>query len=297
MRPICCVRRRRVAGRGGALRSEFRNCSFRHAFAIFMTTVRTVTGRRPPPRPRHRHDRRRVRSRGRACGMAVVTAPFSGYRRAPGGGDGRAAVRKFHCRLCVYAAAARCRPITTGHIIEPGAASRPTWRPTATWSRSTSPRARPPPSGHVDPRRKWSIAPATTAPYRTRILVRRPPTPAKFNGTVVVEWMNVSAGESSPGLELPQPRVDARGLRLRGGVGAGARRSTGARRSSAPPRRGSGRRRARPLRHVAPPRGPVLARHVRPDRPGRAGQPARRSWAVSIPTTWWRWASRSRPFT
>jgi hypothetical protein len=31
-------------------------------------------------------------------------------------------------------------------------------------------------------------------PYRTRIVVRRPASPAAFNGTVVVEWNNVTAG-------------------------------------------------------------------------------------------------------
>ncbi|MBS0332031.1 MAG: hypothetical protein JSS35_04640 [Proteobacteria bacterium] len=31
-------------------------------------------------------------------------------------------------------------------------------------------------------------------PYKTRLLVRRPRDPAKFNGTVLVEWINVSAG-------------------------------------------------------------------------------------------------------
>lgn len=31
-------------------------------------------------------------------------------------------------------------------------------------------------------------------PYKTRILVRRPVNPAKFNGTVLVEWQNVTAG-------------------------------------------------------------------------------------------------------
>jgi hypothetical protein len=35
---------------------------------------------------------------------------------------------------------------------------------------------------------------ATTAPYTTRILVRRPTDASKFNGTVVVEWLNVSTG-------------------------------------------------------------------------------------------------------
>ena len=38
-----------------------------------------------------------------------------------------------------------------------------------------------------------------TAPYATRIVVVRPTNPSKFNGTVVVEWLNVSAGaDASP---------------------------------------------------------------------------------------------------
>lgn len=39
---------------------------------------------------------------------------------------------------------------------------------------------------------RWTARPAETAPYETRILVRRPADPARFNGTVVVEWLNVS---------------------------------------------------------------------------------------------------------
>jgi hypothetical protein len=42
---------------------------------------------------------------------------------------------------------------------------------------------------------RWAAAPdGETAPYVTRILVRRPATPRKFNGTVIVEWLNVSGG-------------------------------------------------------------------------------------------------------
>jgi hypothetical protein len=41
---------------------------------------------------------------------------------------------------------------------------------------------------------EWQVAPATTAPYTTRIVVYRPADPDRFNGTVVVEWLNVSAG-------------------------------------------------------------------------------------------------------
>ena len=40
----------------------------------------------------------------------------------------------------------------------------------------------------------WQVTPASTAPYATRIVVDRPANPAKFNGTVVVEWLNVTAG-------------------------------------------------------------------------------------------------------
>ena len=40
----------------------------------------------------------------------------------------------------------------------------------------------------------WSVTASGSQPYRTRILVRRPVDPASFNGTVVVFWMNTSAG-------------------------------------------------------------------------------------------------------
>jgi hypothetical protein len=39
----------------------------------------------------------------------------------------------------------------------------------------------------------WAIAPDTTADYKIRMLVRRPADPKKFNGIVVVEWLNVTA--------------------------------------------------------------------------------------------------------
>jgi len=35
---------------------------------------------------------------------------------------------------------------------------------------------------------------SATAPYRTRLVVVRPVDPARFNGTVVVEWLNVTGG-------------------------------------------------------------------------------------------------------
>jgi hypothetical protein len=46
---------------------------------------------------------------------------------------------------------------------------------------------------------QWSVAKTATAPYKTRLIVRRPEDPAKFNGTVLVEWLNVTAGvDTSP---------------------------------------------------------------------------------------------------
>ena len=54
---------------------------------------------------------------------------------------------------------------------------------------------------------KWTIAVGGSTPYRTRIIVRRPSDPAKFDGNVVVEWMNVSAGESAPDWDYLDPAL------------------------------------------------------------------------------------------
>lgn len=45
---------------------------------------------------------------------------------------------------------------------------------------------------------RWAVAPASTAPYRTRIVVRTPVDSSRFNGTVLVEWLNVSGGSDLP---------------------------------------------------------------------------------------------------
>ena len=41
---------------------------------------------------------------------------------------------------------------------------------------------------------KLSVAAASTAPFTTRAVTMRPVDPGRFNGTVVVEWLNVSGG-------------------------------------------------------------------------------------------------------
>ena len=41
---------------------------------------------------------------------------------------------------------------------------------------------------------RWQAEATGSLPYRTRVVVRRPADPGRFNGTVVVSWNNVSAG-------------------------------------------------------------------------------------------------------
>jgi Alpha/beta hydrolase domain len=49
----------------------------------------------------------------------------------------------------------------------------------------------------------WTATAGATAPYTTRILVRRPTDAEAFNGTVLVEWLNVSSGmDADPGFGL-----------------------------------------------------------------------------------------------
>jgi hypothetical protein len=41
---------------------------------------------------------------------------------------------------------------------------------------------------------RWTFEPDVSAPYTTRVLVRRPADPGAFSGNVIVEWLNVSGG-------------------------------------------------------------------------------------------------------
>ncbi|HZZ31284.1 MAG TPA: alpha/beta hydrolase domain-containing protein [Phenylobacterium sp.] len=49
-------------------------------------------------------------------------------------------------------------------------------------------------TGEPTPDGVWTAQPAATAPYQTRIVVVRPKDPKAFNGTVAVEWLNVTGG-------------------------------------------------------------------------------------------------------
>ena len=100
-------------------------------------------------------------------------------------------------------------PITTGHVIEPLSPTPENLAAegyvqqeflasgTAEAFRATA----APDDGH------WTLTPTSSAPYETRILVRRPASAARFNGTVVVEWMNVTAGEAAPDWDYLNPML------------------------------------------------------------------------------------------
>ncbi|MCU0311126.1 MAG: hypothetical protein MUE36_09290 [Acidimicrobiales bacterium] len=69
----------------------------------------------------------------------------------------------------------------------------------------------------------WSFVPDTTAPYRTRIVVRRPADPAEASGTVLVEWLNVSGGaDANPDWVVLAEEITRRGHTW---VGVSAQRS------------------------------------------------------------------------
>ena len=67
-------------------------------------------------------------------------------------------------------------------------------------------------AGPPNPDGFWQAVATETAPYATRIVIVRPMDPKKFNGTVVVEWLNVSGGaDGSPDFSMVHREI------LRGG--------------------------------------------------------------------------------
>ncbi len=135
--------------------------------------------------------------------------------------------------LPIYAKAATLSgPITVGQVVEPESGA--TTGSTASYGYTEQEFFA---SGTADAFRatsapsdgRWKIAPDTSAPYKTRILVRLPTDPKRFNGTVVVEWLNVSSGESSPDWDYLNPMltrdgfgyvgVSAQSLGVDGGTG------------------------------------------------------------------------------
>jgi hypothetical protein len=54
------------------------------------------------------------------------------------------------------------------------------------------------PAGPAGADGRWQVTPAGRAPFVTRLVVCRPSDPGAFTGTVVLEWLNVSAGFDAP---------------------------------------------------------------------------------------------------
>ena len=52
----------------------------------------------------------------------------------------------------------------------------------------------PAPGSTIDLDGRWTVEPGATAAYRTRMYLVRPKDPARFNGVVIVNWQNVTAG-------------------------------------------------------------------------------------------------------
>ncbi len=72
---------------------------------------------------------------------------------------------------------------------------------------------------------KWGVALSQSdVPYTTRLLVRYPTNPAKFNGTVVFEWLNdTTGGDQDPVWAQLVQRAHQQGLRVRRRDGPAAR--------------------------------------------------------------------------
>jgi Alpha/beta hydrolase domain len=54
------------------------------------------------------------------------------------------------------------------------------------------------PTGPAGSDGHWQVSPSARAPFATRLVVCRPSRPGAFTGTVVLEWLNVSAGFDAP---------------------------------------------------------------------------------------------------
>jgi hypothetical protein len=62
------------------------------------------------------------------------------------------------------------------------------------------------PVGAHGPDGVWEIANASTAPFTTRVVIYCPSDPARANGTVIVEWLNVTGGLDIPAIWMPTQR-------------------------------------------------------------------------------------------
>ncbi len=135
------------------------------------------------------------------------------------------------------------------------------------------------PVGELGSDGRWDAAPSDVADYTTRIVVLKPSDVTKFNGTVVVEWLNVSAGIDAPAIWFMAHRelvregyayvaVSTQQVGIEGGASLGMDMSL---------------KKQDPERywHLEPPRRRVFLRHFFPDRaagPGYGGN--RCAWSA-----------------
>ena len=69
------------------------------------------------------------------------------------------------------------------------------------------------PTGPLNSDGKWNVTTGASASYTTRIAVYRPVNPRRFNGTVIVEWLNVSGGtDDSPDWTLSHNQLVREGF-------------------------------------------------------------------------------------
>ena len=164
--------------------------------------------------------RRRDRVRGFALGtgaLALVAALAAGLGiGAAGAARASSAETRFEGSAATSGGAAAYRavaaftgPVTVGHVIEPETAlpsdlSAHGYVEQEFFASGTA-HAFTATSTPSDGR--WAVDPTTDAHYSTRILVRRPSDPAHFSGTVVVEWLNESEGESAPDWDYLNPEL------------------------------------------------------------------------------------------
>ena len=130
---------------------------------------------------------------------------------------------------------------------------------------------------------------AGTAPFTTRLVVHRPTDPTAANGTVIVEWLNVTGGLDVPALWMPTHRHLVRAGYTWVGVSA---QQVGIEGGGVMP--GLGLRQTAPERYASlvASRRRVLVRHVHAGRPRgadiaaravrRAGRAGRRDGRVAV---------------
>ncbi|WP_007509581.1 MULTISPECIES: alpha/beta hydrolase domain-containing protein [Pseudofrankia] len=149
-----------------------------------------------PGRPRRLRDAAAVFAvatvvAGGAAACSGSAIPGDGHSPAPAGSEGTAAQRR-----PAVPAAALSGPATGGAISEPVGAgpdlaahgyAEQEYFAAGTATAYTA-------VGALGADGAWRVNPSTTAPYKTRLIVRRPANLDEFTGTVVVEWLNETAG-------------------------------------------------------------------------------------------------------